>query len=1306
VSDQTVVWIALPNGLNGTTPKVSIFVAPQLGSNALTADFQNWPKTLEEVRPSLRVTFGDGQLHTVIPAADSETADSDLWARLFPTGSTVEPFSPKSFSSKVVHSYPARRVRQHIESVYKQVAETSPDSFPGIAQGSFLRTSLIDPLGSVSQAVDDNVKLLETRLGQGGSRVRALRAADPPFLTGANGQLKSDFFQLYRFYYRPDAREPYGHLDPAKVPPRPKRLQPDFHRTLALVADYPRVLQLLGLVLDLEVPGVNLASLAGPKVLQVRFDPADAPEGSVCPETHYAVPTGRFVAAPKPGSLLADGMLALDQTATFDLYQLDLDGASLKAVDFAANIKRLLNPLHTNFKTPAEASLPSLRSGGLTVSAVDRAAHLVERFDDNDALTKPPGLTDNTELFADDVVRGFRLDVWDSADPKWRSLHQRHGTYKFAPGAGLPEVTLERDDEGYVKGASPTSSPGESDEDIYLHEAIFGWEGWSLAAPRPGHALRHDRDLPQGESPDRIGDKDPDTATPLDASFRVGTSSLPRLRFGRRYRIRARTVDLAGNSLPPDVQEEAHAVPPKKPPAQPQGTPYGRLEPIPSPALLRRFADTDGESLERIVIRSDVNTSTAEYVQRPDVQQALAGKPYTYRAFSERHVSAPKASQLLAELHGHFDVAFGPGVDPATVSSQYELAKREAATLLGVPGVVVTPENVPLLDADDLLPPYLPDPLAAGVAFDALPGDSSSRQQPWSAAWPDLPSFRLRVEEGSGPPQPADGLLTVHLPQAGVAQVRYSSFFEKALIDSDVLGIWLLVSPQKRIQLRPGAEAGQHWMLTPFRTLELVHAVQHPLVAPQLVKPVLGRNYGETSATFRSGTVSADAKSTGRLEVVAQWTEPLDLSPDPPNENVPGRGHVCGFTLGGMEDSARLGPEDKPGTPPNNPQHRAVHEFGDTKHRVVQYRAVATTRFREYFPPEITSDPDNITQAGDWVEKPIPSSARPDVPRVLSVVPTFKWVEKPTRTGVARTRLGNGLRVWLDRGWWSSGAGELLGVVLREPGPIPTDPDDDAMKAYVTDWGSDPLWASDPPTLPLTPAAFKKAVKSTASGLALDERAATSTVGVAGHQPEFDDSVRGLWYCDIEISAGSSYFPFVRLALARYQPNSLAGVELSRVVLADYAQLAADRTATFSFPATGPPVFRLSGPVGLNKLSQDSIIADPSPVPHLGMSRLVRVTLQRRDAAVQAKEDPLGWVGVSETILALKSKTGPDVTWEGSLALPDGIRGKRTHRLLITESEVFLTDQDTRTNAPPQAGSFIPVPPTRERVVYADELVL
>jgi hypothetical protein len=50
-----------------------------------------------------------------------------------------------------------------------------------------------------------------------------------------------------------------------------------------------------------------------------------------------------------------------------------------------------------------------------------------------------------------------------------------------------------------------------------------------------------------------------------------------------------------------------------------------------------------------------------------------------------------------------------------------------------------------------------------------------------------------------------------------------------------------------------------------------------------------------------------------------------------------------------------------------------------------------------------------------------------------------------------------------------------------------------------------------------------------------------TSVTVAGFTPEFDE-LSGRWFCDIDIDTGPAYMPFVRLALARFQPASVRNV--------------------------------------------------------------------------------------------------------------------------------------------------------------------
>ena len=98
------------------------------------------------------------------------------------------------------------------------------------------------------------------------------------------------------------------------------------------------------------------------------------------------------------------------------------------------------------------------------------------------------------------------------------------------------------------------------------------------------------------------------------------------------------------------------------------------------------------------------------------------------------------------------------------------------------------------------------------------------------------------------------------------------------------------------------------------------------------------------------------------------------------------------------------------------------------------------------------------------------------------------------------------------------------------------------------------------------------AAETSATALTIDESG--QPVNVAGHSVGYDAD-RRLWYCDLEFANPGAYMPFVRLALARYQPSSIAGVELSHVVLADFAQLTPDRSASLTLDPATPTTARL-----------------------------------------------------------------------------------------------------------------------------------
>ncbi len=125
---------------------------------------------------------------------------------------------------------------------------------------------------------------------------------------------------------------------------------------------------------------------------------------------------------------------------------------------------------------------------------------------------------------------------------------------------------------------------------------------------------------------------------------------------------------------------------------------YNRFDPVEPPALVLTSRITEGESLERLVLRSDRDTGTAGYHARigAELSEFYANPDFEYAATAERHVVPPKSSQQNCELHGMFDKAVGSG-DPALVKKAYAIAARESGSLLHpYPGAqieLVTPQR-------------------------------------------------------------------------------------------------------------------------------------------------------------------------------------------------------------------------------------------------------------------------------------------------------------------------------------------------------------------------------------------------------------------------------------------------------------------------------------------------------------------------------------------------------------------------------------------------------------------------------------
>jgi hypothetical protein len=400
----------------------------------------------------------------------------------------------------------------------------------------------------------------------------------------------------------------------------------------------------------------------------------------------------------------------------------------------------------------------------------------------------------------------------------------------------------------------------------------------------------------------------------------------------------------------------------------------------------------------------------------------------------------------------------------------------------------------------------------------------------------------------------------------------------------------------------------------------------------------------------------------------------------------------------------------------------ARHDLGDTRHRLVSYTPVGTTRYQEYFPAAMIAERRNLEAPGAASEASVPSSVRPPPPSVLYALPTFRWED----TGSGRRRVGGGVRVYLDRPWLATGEGERLAVVLAP-----------AKKELVpfgaSRWGADPVWSAGPANA-LTKNDFVMSGETVEwfDGAYKWERCVTGaepsaergeTVDLVGVIPEWSPE-RKLWFADFELAQGQAYWPFLDLGLVRWQPSSLPGLAVSTVRRCHFVQLAPDRVASVQRWSDHVDV-TLTGFTAGNALeSVDSWNGADGPPPWDKMWKAPSHA-QTSDGGhrvfARVEHCPAG-VDPYKFDLAWKTLVGPvelrgtwqpsgEVTWAAKLPLVSPPAGSL--RLVLTEAEIFESDVDDRTTEVYLGQLYFPGQGVkdvwkhgRERVVYLDTFKL
>ncbi|MCZ4098447.1 hypothetical protein [Streptomyces sp. H39-C1] len=484
--------------------------------------------------------------------------------------------------------------------------------------------------------------------------------------------------------------ESWDHETPSRVPegPPPPAPELDFHQQVARLREHPAVLRALGLIVELTLPVGELGptgtvSIGAPGLTSL-----------VSPATNYEFDGHLFL--PASAGDLTTGMLDLrsadltgsGSNARWEITTFDVDGA----------VTRLRQAARSD-----RSSLPHLRSTGLMLVRRDRQAD----FDDRHARAAShaaPGSDMALATFnADELLLGYRIDIRPK-DGQWAPLCRRVATYR-AGGVDLgPEI-----EEGHVK---PYAATGNGDQ-LQADEIVARWSGWSLVLPPPGS--------PRARQ----------SAGPLDWTFDIEPGSLPELRFGHSYEVRARVADLAGGGLPADDPAADRFMS--------SLVVYTRFEPVPPPEL----------SGMELVIRSDRDMSA---------EQFLAANPRYATAATALTLTVPNTTLALAEQHGMLD-----GDDAQTWAAAQQPTDPASA------GVVVHLA--------------LPVPVTARRPW----------QGPWPMR--KTKTLTLVERATGGQPQltwsAGDAVATVSLSQAEQITAELSSYLPDDFLDRFAIGQWL-----------------------------------------------------------------------------------------------------------------------------------------------------------------------------------------------------------------------------------------------------------------------------------------------------------------------------------------------------------------------------------------------------------------------------------------------------------------------------------------------------------------------------------
>ena len=1185
----------------------------------------------------------------------------------------------------------AAHAAAHPEAPAVDPVPPPPDPDPG-PSGPHIGRSEPRDTAEAPQAWRSPIEILLDRADEDGIDADITALLDPlvkdPLSIGKDPILRMivELHEAQQYYNRPPEPEPEDGVRAAPGAPEP----PDFHARVASVCNVPALARKLGIVVDIKVDDLDALKLATAIWCDVDLDDDVTDfEKYLSPKTLCVAEGDRFLARAKDINRWTAGRLRLGDPQRYRVMDLDPDAGALSLEQLCRSAVRAL-AVELN-GDPGSYAPAGLRSTGFAVAELKRSERLHEQVQDSEGRkveVEQPGTPQTREEFHfEELLRGTRVEVWDDVTGKWHSLHERLVTASFTDTPILDAA----DDDGMLQNPPLSRTPGDPNNPYYVHEVLAGWDGWSLSAPKPGkHVIHNDAAHPE-PGRERFEDAPESTAEPgLWVRSTVKPNTLPALRYGRKYSFRIAGVDLAGNSVPLDSDAPATAAQPlidmaaahldalraEASTREQSGVLHslrGEIKPevhdgtgtraeieratasvVDNAASLRRYpqwenvdlghlaglfadaGDPNVVTVPRLFLRWDpipaptlvprADYTTGESVQRMVIRTGLQSGP----GLCQRHIAAPKGSELEAEQDGRLD----PLMQTRQFARAYAIALKERGTFyhkdiqdlndprrtVPQPGIrlvtgpnatdvvdledIQDPEEQPgagqyiVHDVDQLTLPYLPDPMAHGVALVfyqagadhrlSIPRVLQSVTVDYAGGWPEIQPLRLVLHGSETLDAQLEGnVIHVGLPPGEQVAVKYSTTLDAEHLAK--MGPWRfhpvhdpMVPEADRRVLEAAARDGWMWWLTPDEDLRLVHATARPATPPRISRLLAEPRQPSVATAILDGVIDVHGSSTDKVELRAVWTDFVDDPAAGEPAHVTTSTIVTDYRIGEHERYSLLTSQGSPDPMGDVPIRPTVHALPDTKAHMVTYRLHGSSRYREFFTPEELPDANDELSAGNPFSVNVPSSAPPAPPVVHDVIPMFLWEQttEPEHPFAMRRVRRSGVRIWLERPWNSSGDGEMLAVLAAaDPGPVEGRPES------VSLWARDPIVAS--PSLPNSYAVpllsdwQQRAVRLALAPESLPGRPSRYVVKeppptdkpedrdkiiqAYAYTPEFHPK-RNMWFVDVVLDSRSAAWPFLRLAVARYQSNSISGMEFSEIVATDFIQIPPERIGTLSRP--------------------------------------------------------------------------------------------------------------------------------------------